>query len=161
MKKIIFLGVCAGFIAALGCHTAEKKDKREGRNQASMPAGGASVERNATNTASAAKEPDNTAQNVRDRSTNSVTAQDQSNRPEDREITRQLRRAIVKNGHLSFEARNIKIITINGRVTVRGPVKNEQERQTIENFARNIAGVTKVDDQLDVTQGNSSTHPSP
>jgi osmotically-inducible protein OsmY len=102
-----------------------------------------------TNTA-AAKQPDNAAVNVRDRSGETLTPGDQGGTEADREITRQIRRALTANDQLSTVAKNIKIITLNGKVTLRGPVKNEQEKQAITSAAQSAAGVAALDDQLEI-----------
>ncbi len=98
---------------------------------------------------SSATEPDNTGRNVRDRSDATLTPLDQGGNQADRDLTRNLRRAITSNDQLSTTAKNIKIITTNGRVTLRGPVNTEQEKQTIEGIVKQT-GVSSMDDQLEV-----------
>jgi hyperosmotically inducible protein len=100
------------------------------------------------------KEPDNTGRNVRDRSTNALTSGDQGGSESDREMTRQIRRAINSNDQLSTTAKNIKIITVNGQVTLRGPVNSEQEQKTIATIAQGITGVTSLNNQLEVKTTN-------
>jgi osmotically-inducible protein OsmY len=56
----------------------------------------------------------------------------------------------VNDGSLSFTAKNVKIITVNGKVTLRGPVKSEQERATIEAAAKKIAGAGQVENLLEL-----------
>jgi hyperosmotically inducible periplasmic protein len=99
---------------------------------------------------SAAVAPDNSAVNVRDRAPDAMTAGEQSNAKSDVELTRQIRRAVVKDDSLSMLAHNVKIVTSNGAVTLRGPVKTEQEKIAIANKAQAIAGPNKVDNQLEV-----------
>ena len=94
--------------------------------------------------------PDNSAVNVRDRAPDAMTAGQQSNAKSDVELTREIRRAVVKDDSLSMLAHNVKIVTDNGAVTLRGPVKTEQEKVTIASKAQAIAGANKVDDQLEV-----------
>ena len=94
--------------------------------------------------------PDNTGRNVRDRGNATLTPGDQSESQADRTLTQQIRKAVVADKSLSSMAKNIKIITANGVVTLRGPVKNPQEKQTIEAKAQQIAGMNKVDNQLEV-----------
>ena len=94
--------------------------------------------------------PDNTKVNERDRSSAALTPMDQGNGKTDLKITQQIRQAVMANGSLSFTAKNVKIITQGGKVTLRGPVKSEQERSDIEAAARKVAGVTEVDNQLEV-----------
>ncbi len=98
--------------------------------------------------------PDNTATNERDRSGETQTSGDQSNSSADLKITQAIRQALMKDGELSMTAKNIKIITDNGQVTLRGPVKNAQEKAKIDQLARSAAGGAKIDDQLDVKGSN-------
>lgn len=99
---------------------------------------------------SAAPAPDNSAVNVRDRAPNAMTAGQQSNAKSDVELTREIRRAVVKDDSLSMLAHNVKIVAANGSVILRGPVKTEQEKVAIANKAEQIAGPNKVDNQLEV-----------
>ena len=98
--------------------------------------------------------PDNTAINERDRSRETQTSGDQSNSSGDLKITQTIRQALMKDSELSITAKNIKIITDNGQVTLRGPVKNAQEKAKIDQLARSAAGGAKIDDQLDVKGSN-------
>jgi hyperosmotically inducible protein len=97
---------------------------------------------------------DNTAINERDRSRETQTSGDQSNSSADLKTTQAIRQALMKDGELSTTAKNIKIITNNGQVTLRGPVKNAQEKAKIDQLARSAAGGAKIDDQLDVKGSN-------
>ena len=94
--------------------------------------------------------PDNTKTNQRDRSDNAVTADQQKENRTDRELARQIRRAIARDKSLSTYAHNVKIITENGVVTLRGPVRSPEERAAIATKARSVAGVTRVDNQLEI-----------
>jgi hyperosmotically inducible periplasmic protein len=98
--------------------------------------------------------PDNSGTNTRDKNGENVTAMDQSNRPEDLNLTREIRRAIMNDSSLSMEAKNIKIITLNGSVTLRGPVKTEQEKDAIMTKATQIARDTKINNELEIASGN-------
>lgn len=93
--------------------------------------------------------PDNTGRNVRDRDDMTLTSEDQSEKPADRELTQKIRQAVVEDDALSTSAHNIKIITVDGVVTLRGPVKSAQERNAIGAKAVKIAGVGKVKNQLE------------
>lgn len=93
---------------------------------------------------------DNTKVNQRDRNANEPTADQQKENTNDRQLTAQIRRAIVKDKSLSTTAHNVKIISQNGAVTLKGPVKSEEEKQTIESKATEIAGSGKVDNELQV-----------
>jgi hyperosmotically inducible periplasmic protein len=95
--------------------------------------------------------PDNSVINVRDRSNDAVTAGEQSNSKQDLKLTAKIRRAIVKDKSLSTMAHNVKIVSLNGAVTLRGPVKSDEEKATIDAKAQAIAGTEKVDNQLEVT----------
>jgi hyperosmotically inducible protein len=75
-------------------------------------------------------------------------AAQQSNQSDDLTITRNIRRALVKDKSLSVEAHNITIITKDGKVTLKGRVESAGEKQTVESAANNVAGVGNVDDQL-------------
>jgi osmotically-inducible protein OsmY len=94
--------------------------------------------------------PDNTAVNARDRAAGSVTAGQQSNTKSDEELSRKIRRAVVKDNSLSAMAHNVKIVTVDGSVTLRGPVKTQDEKDSIVRLAQTIAGPDKVDNQLEV-----------
>ena len=93
---------------------------------------------------------DNTKQNERDRSGETQTSGDQSNSKEDVNTTAAIRRAVVKDDSLSSTAKNVKIITANGTVTLRGPVKNDAEKAKIAELAHQAAGNAKIDNQLEV-----------
>lgn len=93
---------------------------------------------------------DNTAKNERDSSGETKTSGDQSNSPEDIKITADIRRAVVADGSLSMTAKNVKIITAEGMVTLRGPVKSAEEKATITRLAKSAAGAAKIDNQLEV-----------
>jgi hyperosmotically inducible protein len=98
--------------------------------------------------------PDNTAINERDRSGETKTSGDQSNSSADLKTTHAIRQALMKDGELSVTAKNIKVITANGQVTLRGPVKTAQEKAKIDQLARSAAGGAKIDNQLDVKGSN-------
>jgi hyperosmotically inducible periplasmic protein len=93
---------------------------------------------------------DNTKKNERDRSGETETSGDQSNSPEDVKITAAIRRAVVEDNSLSATAKNVKIITADGTVTLRGPVQNEAEKAKIAELAQSAAGNAKIDNQLEV-----------
>ena len=96
------------------------------------------------------KAPDNTATNQRDRSGETQTSGDQSNSSADLKITQAVRQALMKDSELSMTAKNIKVITTNGQVTLRGPVKTAQEKTKINQLASSAAGGARIDNQLDV-----------
>jgi hyperosmotically inducible periplasmic protein len=104
--------------------------------------------RQATNTP--AVEPDNTGRNVRDRGGETRTPGDQSENEADRTITQNIRKVLTSDDSLSTNAKNIKIISNEGVVTLRGPVNSEKEKAAIEAKAKQVAGVKNVDNQLEV-----------
>ena len=79
-------------------------------------------------------------------------AAQQSNHSSDLTITRDIRRAVLKDKSLSTEAHNATIITRNGKVTLKGQVKSEAEKQAVESAAANVAGAANVDNQLSISQ---------
>jgi osmotically-inducible protein OsmY len=93
---------------------------------------------------------DNSAINQRDRGHETVTPIDQSNKPSDLKMTQEIRRAIVKDDSLSTAAKNIKIITIDGAVTLRGPVKTDQEKAEIASKVAQIAGGSTIHNEIEV-----------
>ncbi|MET0284683.1 MAG: BON domain-containing protein [Polyangiales bacterium] len=94
--------------------------------------------------------PDNTAVNQRDRDSAAVTPLDQGTSDRDVELTAQIRKAMVGDSSLSFTAKNTKIITRDGLVTLRGTVVNAREKATIQKTALSIAGKDHVVDELEI-----------
>ena len=94
---------------------------------------------------------DNTKTNERDRAANEPTADQQKENRSDRDITQQIRQSIMKDKSLSTDARNVKVITSNGRVTLKGPVRSEDEKKAIEAKAAEVAGESKVTSELNIT----------
>jgi hyperosmotically inducible periplasmic protein len=79
-----------------------------------------------------------------------LTPLNQGTSPEDVDTTRQIRQQIMAINGLSVDAQNVKIITINGRVTLRGPVNSEDEKRQIADIAARVAPPANVDNQLQV-----------
>jgi hyperosmotically inducible periplasmic protein len=94
----------------------------------------------------------NTATNARDRDGKTATPQDQSNSGGDVELAARIRKALVADDSLSTNAKNVKIVTDNGDVTLRGPVNDGHEREAVVRVAKQAAGARNVVDQLDVAQ---------
>ncbi len=89
--------------------------------------------------------------NVRDKSGATQTPQTQANSSEaDRKLLAAIRRAVVGDKTLSKSAHNVKIVTKDGVVTLRGPVTSEDEKGRVEKLAQQVAGVASVENQLDV-----------
>jgi osmotically-inducible protein OsmY len=93
---------------------------------------------------------DNSARNVRDRHDKTLTPMDQGGSEADRELTAAIRRALVADDSLSTDAHNVKIITQDQVVTLRGPVKNTAEKAAVAAKAQQARGVKRVDNQLEV-----------
>jgi hyperosmotically inducible periplasmic protein len=102
----------------------------------------------------AAPAADNTKVNERDRNKNEPTADQQKENRSDRDITQQIRQAIMKDKSLSTYAHNVKIITQNGQVTLKGPVRSEDEKKTVEAKATQVAGENKVTNELAIKPKN-------
>ena len=102
-----------------------------------------------TPTDSGAVKRDNTEVNVRDRTDAAKTPIDQSENQKDIDITANIRKRVVDT-KMSVNAQNVKIIAQDGRVTLRGPVKSEEEKAQIEKMAHEVAGAANVDNQLEV-----------
>ncbi len=128
MKRITLSFLC---ISALACSAfAEDKDKHTTDKHAA----------------------DNTAENAKDRSGDTKTSGDQSESAEDIKITAAIRRAVVADDSLTMTATNVKIITANGVVTLRGPVNTAAEKAKIGELAKKNAGKAKVENQLEVKE---------
>jgi osmotically-inducible protein OsmY len=102
--------------------------------------------------AGSAEEPaaDDTGRNVRDRDDRTLTPIDQGDSESDRTITRQIRQAVVADDDLSMNAKNVKIITVDGVVTLRGPVATAGEKAKVASVSAKTAGVKRVDNQLEI-----------
>ena len=103
-------------------------------------------------------QPDNTALNVRDRNSRTLTPLDQGNSQADVDTTARIRKEIIAGTGMSVNARNVKIITIDGRVTLRGPVNSAEEKRLIGEIADRIARSSNVDNQLEVVLTTSSNN---
>jgi hyperosmotically inducible protein len=106
-------------------------------------------ESNATSS-TAATQPDNTAMNKVDRNSATTTPVDQGENSADVKITAEIRRAIMDDKSLSTNAQNAKIVTNKGAVTLRGVVASSGEKDSVETKAKSVAGVTSVDNQLEI-----------
>ena len=99
---------------------------------------------------SASAQADDTKVNQRDRSPSEPTSDQQKNDISDRDITKQIRQAIIGDKSLSTYAHNIKIIAQNGQVTLKGPVRSDDEKRAVEAKAAEIVGENKVTSELAV-----------
>jgi len=130
MKNITVTVLLVSGVLIVGCSKDRAEDKRVSQ---------------------AAVEADNTGRNVRDRNDQTKTPTDQGESEADRKISQNIRQAITADDSLSTNGKNVKIITSDGTVTLRGPVKNDQEKSTIAAKAQQVAGVKNVDNQLEIT----------
>lgn len=96
--------------------------------------------------------PDNTKINARDRSRDARTADQQKENATDRDLTRSIRRALMHDKDLSSYAHNVKIITQGGRVTLKGPVRTEDEKRVVEAKATEVAGAGRVTNHMSVAK---------
>ncbi len=99
--------------------------------------------------------PDNSKTNKRDRDKNSPTADRQKMNATDRDLAKRIRAAIVDDKSLSTYAHNVKIVAQDGKVTLKGPVRSEEEKSAIEGKATEIAGAGNVISQLEVAPPKS------
>jgi osmotically-inducible protein OsmY len=99
---------------------------------------------------SAQTPPDNTKVNTRDRAKGAVTADQQKENANDRDLTQKIRRALMQDKTLSSYAHNVKIIAQHGQVTLKGPVRSAEEKRTVEAKATEVAGAGHVTNQISV-----------
>lgn len=93
---------------------------------------------------------DNTARNARDKNGQTITPTDQSESEVDRGVTQKVRQALVDDSALSMNAKNIKVVTRNGKVTLRGVVASAEEKASIEAKVKAVAGVLECDNLLEI-----------
>jgi hyperosmotically inducible protein len=99
---------------------------------------------------------DNTKVNQRDRAPDAVTADQQKENTSDREITQKIRRALVEDKTLSTYAHNVKVVAQDGRVTLKGPVRTEDEKKAVEAKAIEVTGAGRVTNQLTIAPEKGS-----
>jgi hyperosmotically inducible protein len=93
---------------------------------------------------------DNSKVNQQDRQPTEPTADQQKNNQSDVELTRQIRRSLTKDKSLSTYAHNLKVIAQDGKVTLKGPVRSDQERDTVLSKAAEVAGQKNINDEITV-----------
>jgi hyperosmotically inducible protein len=104
---------------------------------------------------SVAAQADNTRVNTRDRKEGAITADQQKNNITDRQATQQIRRSLMREKGLSTYAHNVKVIARDGQVTLKGPVRSDAEKQTVEEKATEVVGAGHVVNELSVAPGRS------
>jgi len=95
-------------------------------------------------------QPDNTKVNKRDRAAGAVTADQQKENRTDRDLAQQIRKAVMADKSLSTYAHNVKIVAQDGQVTLKGPVRTEDEKKTVEAKATEVAGAGRVTNQISI-----------
>ena len=100
---------------------------------------------------------DNTKVNKRDRAEGAKTADQQKENASDRELTQKIRRALMDDKSLSTYAHNVKVVSQDGQVTLKGPVRSEDEKKTVEAKATEVAGAGPVVNQLSIAPPKGST----
>ena len=108
-------------------------------------------------TAIAQTPADNTKVNTRDRAKDAVTADQQKENAGDRDLTRKIRQSLMKDKGLSSYAHNVKVIAQDGQVTLKGPVRSDDERRTVEAKATEVAGAGHVINEMSVASARSKS----
>jgi hyperosmotically inducible periplasmic protein len=104
----------------------------------------------ATSLGSSPQTPDNAAANKPGTAPDATRADQQGLTTNDRELTRKIRKAVIADKSLSTYAHNVKIISRNGVVTLKGPVRSDDEKKAVNSAAIQIAGAANVKDELTV-----------
>lgn len=136
---------------ALAC-SASDRSNTSARNNSTMVDNAAASDITTTDGTATVNtaDKDNTRINKRDQKTSELTADQQTSGTSDMDITRRIRQDIMKESSFSTYAQNVKVITAGGKVTVKGPVRTDQERSTIMKLARQVAGATNVRNEMAV-----------
>lgn len=137
-----FFSLLAGLGLLVGCNQQPNKVNPS----PSIPTSTSTT--NNTDQAPVNIDADNTAKNVRDREDAAKTPINQNENQNDVNITADIRQRVME-AKVSVNAQNVKIITQDGRVTLRGPVENAAEKDRIEEIAKKVVG-DKVDSQLEI-----------
>ena len=101
--------------------------------------------------------PDNTKVNTRDRAAGAVTADQQKENARDIDVAKRIRQSVVNDKSLSTYAHNVKIVAQGGQVTLKGPVRTEEEKRSIEAKATEIAGAGRVTNAITVTPSTAKS----
>lgn len=101
------------------------------------------------------RKPDNTSVNKRDRQKDEPTADQQKENVADRDMAKNIRRALVKDKSLSTYAHNVKVVSEGGVVTLKGPVRSDEEKHAVEAKAAEVAGADHVKSEISVAPRKS------
>lgn len=93
---------------------------------------------------------DNSKVNQRDQSASEPTADQQKENPSDRQLTKEIRKSLINDKSLSTYAHNVKVIAENGKVTLKGPVRSQDEKATVLSKAGQVAGQANINDEITV-----------
>ena len=131
VKNLSLLVLSCVLLLGIGCSSKDEQTRTDNKSPAVTDA-------------------DNTARNAADRAGATQTSGDQAENATDLRISAEVRKAVVGDKSLSTNAHNVKIITSGGTVTLRGPVKSGDEKAAIEAKAKQVAGVTRVENLLEI-----------
>jgi len=140
------LAILAGLFLVLGAAACSKSDNNSGTS------GSSSSTTPDNRTASSSSNTASDANQTASASNTGVTASDQPENDADRKVVQDVRKALTSDDSLSTSAQNVTVVSANGKITLRGSVKDQSEKQKIQDKAMQVAGVTNVDNQLTVTQ---------
>jgi len=101
--------------------------------------------------------PDNSKVNTRDREAGAVTADQQKNDLSDRQATQKIRQSLMRDKGLSMYAHNVKIVTQDGQVTLKGPVRSQAEKETVEAKALEVVGTGHVINEISIAPAKSKS----
>jgi hyperosmotically inducible protein len=101
--------------------------------------------------------PDNTKANQKDRSKGEPTADQAKDNPSDREIMQKIRKSLTEDSALSTYAHNVKVISQHGKVTLKGPVRSQEEKESVEKKAAEVAGAGNVTSELTIKAARSKS----
>ena len=107
--------------------------------------------------ASAQTAPDNTKVNQQDRAKGAVTADQQKENASDRDVVKRIRESLVKDKSLSTYAHNVKVVAQHGQVTIKGPVRSEDEKRSVEAKATAVAGEGRVTNEITIAPAKSKS----
>jgi len=103
---------------------------------------------------------DNTKVNQRDRAEGAVTADQQKENASDLALVKKIRQSLMNDKSLSMYAHNVKVVAQGGQVTLKGPVRSEDEKKSVETKATKIAGAGRVTNEITVAPDDAHNPPA-
>jgi hyperosmotically inducible protein len=103
---------------------------------------------------------DNTKVNQRDRADGAVTADQQKENASDLALAKKIRQSLMNDKSLSMYAHNVKVVAQGGQVTLKGPVRSEDEKKSVEAKATKIAGAGRVTNEITVAPDAAHNPPA-